>query len=114
LIGVHRLGRPQIVQKRVTSAVNSLRSRNRPGPIAMEQWPISLPCGFLVCIGSIPKAAAPWSLTSLGEKLIKIAAKVVGHGRYVTFQMAEVAVSRQMLADILMLIARLRVPPAQA
>jgi hypothetical protein len=35
----------------------------------------------------------PWSLTSLREKLIKIGAKVVSHGRYVTFQMAEVAVS---------------------
>jgi len=37
-----------------------------------------------------------------------------GHGRYVIFQMAEVAVSRQMFADILSLIARLRVPPAPA
>ena len=33
------------------------------------------------------------------------------HGRYVTFQMAEVAVPRQMFADILSLIARLRAPP---
>ena len=32
--------------------------------------------------------------------------------RYVTFQMAEVAVSREMFADILMLIARLRAAPA--
>jgi hypothetical protein len=44
---------------------------------------------------AMPKAAEPWSLTSLREKLIKIGAKVVSHGRYVTFQMAEVAVSRQ-------------------
>jgi hypothetical protein len=36
----------------------------------------------------------PWSLTSLREKLIKIGAKVVSHVRYITFQMAEVAVSR--------------------
>jgi hypothetical protein len=41
-----------------------------------------------------PQAAEPWSLTSLREKLIKIGAKVVRHGRYVLFQMAEVAVSR--------------------
>ncbi len=53
-----------------------------------------------------------WSLTSLREKLIKIGARVVSHGRYVSFQMAEVAVPRQMLADILSLIARLRAPPA--
>jgi hypothetical protein len=63
---------------------------------------------------AMPKTAQPWSLTSLRDKLIKIGAKVVSHGRYVTFQMAEVAVSRQMFADILMLIARLRAPPAPA
>ena len=59
---------------------------------------------------AIPKGE-PWSLTSLRDKLIKIGAKVVSHGRYVTFQMAEVAVSRLMFRDILMLIARLRAPP---
>jgi hypothetical protein len=63
---------------------------------------------------AMPKAAEPWSLTSLREKLIKIGAKVVRHGRYVTFQMAEVAVSRLMFRNILMLIARLRAPPAPA
>jgi len=63
---------------------------------------------------ALPKPAEPWSLTSLREKLIKIGAKVVSHGRYVTFQMAEVAVPRQMFQEILTLIARLRVPPAPA
>jgi hypothetical protein len=63
---------------------------------------------------AMPKAAEPWSLTSLREKLIKIGAKIVSHGRYVTFQMAEVAVSRQMFHEILSLIARLRAPPALA
>jgi len=63
---------------------------------------------------AMPRSVELWSLTSLREKLIKIGAKVVSHGRYVTFQMAEVAVSRQMFADILSLIARLRVPPAPA
>jgi hypothetical protein len=63
---------------------------------------------------AMPAAAEPWSLTSLREKLIKIGAKVVSHGRYVMFQMAEVAVPRQMFNEILILIARLRVPPAPA
>ena len=63
---------------------------------------------------ALPKPAAPWSLTSLREKLIKIGAKVVRHGRYVTVQLAEIAVSRQMFAEILSLIARLRAPPAPA
>jgi len=59
---------------------------------------------------AMPKAAEPWSLTSLREKLIKIGAKVVSHGRSVTFQMAGVAVSRQTFAGILALIAQLRAP----
>jgi hypothetical protein len=63
---------------------------------------------------AMPKTAEPWSLTSLREKLIKIGAKVVSYGRYVTFQMAEVAVPRQMFQEILSLIARLRAPPAPA
>jgi hypothetical protein len=40
---------------------------------------------------AMPKAAEPWSLTSL----IKIGAKVVGHGGYVTFQMAEIRALRR-------------------
>jgi hypothetical protein len=63
---------------------------------------------------AMPKTAEPWSLTGLREKLIKIGAKVVSHGRYVTFQMAGVAVPRQMFREILSLIARLRAPPAPA
>jgi hypothetical protein len=47
-------------------------------------------------------------------KLIKIGAKLVSHGRYVAFQMAEVAISRQLFADILRLIAQLRPPPDAA
>jgi hypothetical protein len=69
--------------------------------------------GNFVRTPAMPKAVEPWSLTSLREKLIKIGAKVVSYGRYVTFQMAEVAVSRLMPRD-LMLIARLRAPPAPA
>jgi DDE family transposase len=61
-----------------------------------------------------PKTAEPWSLTSLREKLIKIGAKSVSHGRYVNFQMAEVAVPRQRFQEILSLIARLRAAPAPA
>jgi NAD(P)-dependent dehydrogenase (short-subunit alcohol dehydrogenase family) len=35
----------------------------------------------------------------IAELFVEEGAKVVSHGRYVTFQMAEVAVSRQMFAD---------------
>ncbi len=45
-----------------------------------------------------------WSLVTLREKLVKIGAKVVRHGRYVTFQLAEVAVPRELFRKILRLI----------
>ena len=63
---------------------------------------------------ALPEAVKQWSLTSLREKLVKIGAKIVRHGRYVIFQMAEVAVPRRMFAEILSLIARLQAPPAPA
>ena len=50
----------------------------------------------------------------LKDKLIKIGAKVVSHGRYVVFQMAEVAIARQMFQEILRLIAELRPQPPPA
>jgi hypothetical protein len=46
------------------------------------------------------------------EQLVKIGAKVVRHGRYVTFQLAEVAVPRTLFAEILQLIEQLRPKPA--
>ena len=46
------------------------------------------------------------------EKLIKIGAKVVRHARKVVFQMAEVAVPRELFRDILRAIERLRVARA--
>jgi len=61
-----------------------------------------------------PEPIKDWSLTSLKEKLIKIGAKVVSHGRYVIFQMAEVAIARQMFQEILRLIAELRPQPPPA
>ena len=58
-----------------------------------------------------PEPIQDWSLTSLKEKLIKIGAKVVSHGRYVVFQMAEVAIPRNLFADVLQLIAEPPPPP---
>ena len=55
-----------------------------------------------------PEPIRDWSLTRLKEKLIKLGAKVVTHGRYVAFQMAEVSVPRMLFAEILRLIADLR------
>ncbi len=59
----------------------------------------------------MPKEVERWSLTALREKLIKIGAKVVLRGRYITFQMAEVAIPRPLFAEILHLIGGLRPAP---
>ena len=45
-----------------------------------------------------PEPIKDWSMTTLKEKLIKIGAKIVSHGRYIAFQMAEVVVPRMLLA----------------
>ncbi len=60
---------------------------------------------------ALPRSVKQWSLTTLREKLIKIGAKVVRHSKYVTFQMAEVAVPRHLFAAILERIQWLGVPP---
>src|SRR5271166_1766807 len=60
----------------------------------------------------LPQAVRHWTLTTLREKLIKIGAKVVRHSRKVVFQMAEVAVPRELFQTILERIGRLRSPAA--
>ncbi len=57
---------------------------------------------------ALPGKIKRWSLRSLLVKLIKIGAKVLRHSRYVTFQMAEVAISKEVFAEILSRINRLR------
>ena len=61
-----------------------------------------------------PEPIKDWSLTSLREKLIKVGAKLVSHGRYVAFQMAKVAIPRALFAEILRLIGALRPQPPPA
>jgi hypothetical protein len=63
---------------------------------------------------ALPNEVAQWSLTTLREKLVKIGARIVRHGRYVVFQLAEVAVPRALFAAILRRIERLRGPPVAA
>ena len=55
----------------------------------------------------LPKPIKRWTPTTLREKLIKIGAKVVAHAKYLTFQLAEVAVPKKLFARVLERIARL-------
>ncbi len=56
----------------------------------------------------LPRRIKHGSLRSLLTQLIKIGAKVVRHSRIVTFQMAEVAISKEIFAEMLFRIDRLR------
>ena len=60
---------------------------------------------------ALPEEVEHWSLTTLREKLVKIGARIVRHGRYVVFQLAEVAVPRALFASILRRIDDLRPRP---
>lgn len=60
---------------------------------------------------ALPEPVKHWSLTTLRERLVKIGAKVVRHARYIVFQMAEVAVPRELFGAILDRIRRLSPAP---
>jgi Transposase DDE domain group 1 len=63
---------------------------------------------------ALPRAVRTWTLTTLREERIKIGAKVVRHAKAVTFQLAEVAVPRELFAALLARIGRLRAAPSPA
>jgi hypothetical protein len=61
-----------------------------------------------------PRAMAHRSLTMLPTKVAKIGARTVRNGCYVTFPLAQVVESTQMLRQILARITQLRAPPVLA
>jgi hypothetical protein len=60
---------------------------------------------------ALPAEVAQWSMTTLRQRLVKIGARIVHHGRSITFQMAEVMVSRRLFQQVLAAIAALRPSP---
>ena len=62
----------------------------------------------------LPQAVRHWTLTTFREKLIKIGVKIVRHSRQIVFQMAEVAVPRELFRAILEGIARLKFATAMS
>ena len=79
----------------------------RNNEIRLQLHALAYNLGTFMRTLALPKEVEHWSLTTLREKLVKIGAKVVRHGRDVTFQLAEVAVPRMLFAEILRLIAQL-------
>jgi len=62
----------------------------------------------------LPLSVKHWTLTTLRDKLIKIGGKMVRHARYVTFQLAEVAVPRRLYRTILDRIRQFAAIPRRA
>jgi len=60
---------------------------------------------------ALPEAIKRWSLTSIQTRLIKTGGRLVRHARRLTFQLAEVMVSRAMFDEMLERIGRLRPVP---
>lgn len=60
--------------------------------VRLQLYALAYNLGNFLGTLATPEPIKVWSLSSLKEKLIKIGAKVVSHGRYVAFQMAEVAI----------------------
>ena len=88
----------------------SCRRFDRNG-IRLQLHPLACSLGNVMRTLPLPDAVEQLSLTSLREQLIKIGAKIVSPGRYVTFQMAEMVIPRHLFADIQRRIDRLRPPP---
>jgi hypothetical protein len=61
---------------------------------------------------ALPEEMKHWSMTTLRDRLVKIGARIVRHGRSVVFQMAEVMVLRGLFQCILAAIAALRPLPS--
>jgi hypothetical protein len=78
--------------------------------VRLQLFALAYNLGNFLLRVALPPEASHWSLTTLQGKLIKIGAKVVSSARYVTFQMAEVAVPQRLFQAILRRISRLMPP----
>ena len=103
------------IMRSTSSAARKPRAKPAPRPaVRLQLHALAYNLGNFMRTLALPDAVEQWSLTTLREKLVKIGAKVVSHGRYVTFQLAEVAVTRSLFQKILSLIDDLRRRPAPA
>jgi hypothetical protein len=87
-------------------------SANRPFPLLAlkRRWWTSAAC-LLSGKKRTSDGPAATSLFDPETEFIPHSPKVVGHARYVSVQMAEVAIRRNVFADILRMIAELRLSP---
>jgi hypothetical protein len=83
----------------------------RDNAVRLQLFALAYNLGNFLRRLALPRNIQQWTLTTLREKLIKIGAKVIRHARSLTFQLAEVAVPRELFATILRKIDRLRLVP---
>jgi hypothetical protein len=83
----------------------------RPNAVRLQLHALAYNLANFMRTLALPEEVEHWSLTTLREKLVKIGARIVRHGRYVVFQLAEVAVPRSLFAEILRRIDHLRARP---
>ena len=83
----------------------------RDNEVRLQLFALAYNLGNFLRRLALPRKIKHWTLTTLREKLIKIGAKIVRHARYITFQLAEVAVPRKLFEAILQKIAHLRLLP---
>ena len=86
----------------------------RDNEVRLQLFALAYNLGNFLRTLALPRKISHWTLTTLREKLIKIGAKVVRRSRYVTFQLAEVAIKRELFDAILKRIGRLRLLPRAA
>ena len=60
---------------------------------------------------TLPESVKHWSLRSVQTKLVKMGGRLVRHARRLVFQLAEVAVSREVFRQVLGRIAGLHPAP---
>jgi hypothetical protein len=96
---------------RSTGSGRSARASSAP---RSQLFALAYNLANFLCSIALPNEVAHWSLTTLREKLVKIGARIVRHGRYMIFQLAEVAVPRALFAAILRRIDCLRGPSVVA
>jgi hypothetical protein len=80
----------------------------RDNQVRLQLFALAYNMGNFLRTLVLPRSIKHWTLTTMREKLIKIGAKMVTTARYVYFQMAEVAVPRELFASILSRINGLR------
>ena len=88
--------------------------RFRDNEVCLQLHALAYNLGVIVQGVDLPDGIPDWSLTNFQGHFIKIGARVVRHARKITFQLAEVVVSRRLFGQIIAIIRNIKPPPKPA